>query len=263
MFSCVECFTKYWEGLLSSLKRTPRCRVLNHHVVYVHNSGAGGAAMDEGLNRLFYRETVQGSGVSDGKVIRQSGGIGVYAHVRVAVRSLNRGQGTVFAWNAGLNFPARFVPAVARGVEDAMDSGELAGLQITDVHTSIEGGSYHDIDSTANSFREAAEMATREALRQAQPLILEAWAMVTISVPEDLVVAVQNAVHLHRGKINPSQLEITPPSVLASVPASHAHDLIAELLEISDGRASISIVIDGFRPRVDPPDTVEQWVASR
>src|SRR6266853_1379356 len=181
MFSWVECFTKYWEGLLSSLKRTPRCRVLNHHVVYVHNSGAGGAAMDEGLNRLFYRETVQGSGVSDGKVIRQSGG----------------------------------------------------------------------------------KMATREALRQAQPLILEAWAMVTISVPEDLVVAVKNAVHLHRGKINPSQLEITPPSVLASVPASHAHDLIAELLEISDGRASISIVIDWFRPRVDPPDTVEQWVASR
>jgi elongation factor G len=240
-----------------------RCRVLYHHVVSdVENAAAGGAAMHEGLNRLFYRETIQGSGVSDGKVVRQSGGIAVYAHVRVAVRSLNRGQGTVFAWNAGLSVPARFVPAVAQGVEDAMNAGELAGLQITDVHTSIEDGSYHDIDSTANSFREAAAKATREALRQAQPIILEAWALVTISVAEDLVVAVENAVLLHGGEINASPPEVTP-SVLASVPASHANDLIAELLEISEGRASISTVIDGFRPRANPPDTIEQWVESR
>jgi len=143
-----------------------------------------------------------------------------------------------------------------------MNAGELAGLQITDVHTSIEDGSYHDIDSTANSFREAAEMATREALRKAQPLILEAWALVTMSIPQDLVVAVQNAVHLHGGRINVSPLDVTTPSVLASVPALDEHDLIAELLEISDGRANISTVIDGFRPRADPPDTVEQWVAS-
>jgi elongation factor G len=219
--------------------------------------------MDEGLNRHFYRETVRGSGVSDGKVIRQAGGVPAYAHVRVAVHSLNRGQGRVFTWKARLSFPTRFVSAVARGVDDALNAGELAGLQVTDVHTSIEDGSYHDIDSTANSFREAAEMATRDALRQAEPLILEAWALVTISVPEDLIVAVQNAVRLRGGKINASPVEVTPPSVLASVPASHAHDLIAELLEISDGRASISTVIDGFRPRADPPDTVEQWVASR
>ena len=219
--------------------------------------------MKESLNRLFYRETVRGSGVGDEKVIRQSGGIGVYAHVRVAVHSLNRGQGTVLAWNAGSSFPARFVPAVAQGVEDAMNAGELAGLQITDVHISIEDGSYHDIDSTANSFREAAEMATREALRQAQPLILEALALITVSVPGELVVIVQNAVHFRGGKIHALPLEATSPSVLASLPASDAYDLIAELLEITEGRASISIVIDGFQPREDPPDTVEQWVALR
>jgi elongation factor G len=219
--------------------------------------------MNENLNRLFYRETVRGSGVGDEKVIRQSGGIGVYAHVRVAVHSLDRGQGTVLAWGAGSSFPARFVPAVAQGVEDAMNAGELAGLQITDVHISIEDGSYHDIDSTDSSFREAAEMATREAMRQAQPLILEALALVTVSVPEELVVNVENAVRLHGGEIKPPLLEGTSPSVLASLPASHAYDLIAELLEITDGRARMSFVIDGFQPRRDPPDTVERWVALR
>jgi elongation factor G len=216
--------------------------------------------MNEGLNRLFYRETVRESGVGEGKIVRQRSGIGEYAHVCVTVHSLSRGEGTVFAWNAGLSIPAKFVPAVAQGVEDAMNTGELAGLQITDVHASVEDGSYHSIDSTASSFREAAEMATREALRQAQPLILEAFALVTVSVPEELVVNVENAVRLHWGKINAPPLEATPPSVLASVPASHAYDLIAEILNITDGRAGISAVIDEFRPKADPPDTVEQWV---
>src|SRR5579864_1881668 len=136
--------------------------------------------MDEGLNRLLYRETIRESGVGVGKIVRQRGGIGEYAHVSIAVHSLSRGRGTVFAWNAGLSVPAKFVPAVAQGVADAMSAGELAGLQITDVHASIEDGSYHDIDSTAELFREAAEIATREALRQAQPIILEAFALVTV-----------------------------------------------------------------------------------
>ncbi len=187
----------------------------------------------------------------------------MYAHVRVAVRSLSRGQGTVFAWNAGLSVPARFVPAVAQGVEDAMSDGELAGLQIADVHTSIEDGSYHDVDSTANSFREAAEIATREAIRQAQPLILEAFSSVTISIPEEFIASVENAVRLHGGKVKAPPFQAIPPSVLATLPASHTYELIAELLKITDGRASISTVIDGFQSKEDPPDTIAQWVSLR
>ena len=136
--------------------------------------------MNEGLSRLYYRETIRESGVGEGKIVRQRSG--EYAHVRVTVRSLNRGEGTVFTWNAGLTLPVKFIPAVAQGVEDAMNAGEMAGLQITDVHVLVEDGSYHEIDSTPSSFREAAEMATREALRQAHPLILEAFALVTVSV---------------------------------------------------------------------------------
>jgi elongation factor G len=79
--------------------------------------------MNNGLNRFFYRETVQDSGIGEGKVIRQRGGFGVYAHVRVAVRGLSRGQGTIFAWNAGLNIPAKFAPAVSQGIQDAMNAG--------------------------------------------------------------------------------------------------------------------------------------------
>jgi hypothetical protein len=78
------------------------------------------------LNRLFHQETVQDSGVADGKVVRQRGGIGSYAHMQVEVRPLSRGQGRILAWNAGLNIPAEFVPAVLQGIQDTLHAGVLA-----------------------------------------------------------------------------------------------------------------------------------------
>lgn len=105
--------------------------------------------MDSGLNRSFFRETVQRSGTGEGKVVRQRGGIAMYAHVRVSVHPLDRGQGVVFAWNAGLNIPAKFAPAVSQGVHDVMRAGVLARFELTDIHASVESGSYHEVDSTA------------------------------------------------------------------------------------------------------------------
>jgi len=152
------------------------------------------------LEHAFYRETVQDSGVGDVRVIRQQLGTGVYAGVRIAVRGLSRGQGSVFAWNAGLNFPARFASAVLLGVQRVMDAGVLAGLEVTDIHVSVEGGSYHEEDSTVDAFSEAAEKATIEAIRQARPLILEALSLVTIAVSRSLLDAVEATVTSHGGE---------------------------------------------------------------
>jgi elongation factor G len=218
--------------------------------------------MNNGLNRLFYRETVQGSGVADGKVVRQlSSGVGVYAHVRVAVRALDREQGTIFDWNAGLNIPARFAAAVVQGIQNAMNAGVLAGLEMTDVRASVEDGSYHDVDSTASAFGEAAEKATAEALRQAHPIILEAFASVNITVPQEFVGAIEANVVSHGGRTVSARSET--PTVMANLPTSQVNGLIEEILGISDGHASISITNSGFRPRPEPPDTVEQWVSTR
>jgi elongation factor G len=147
--------------------------------------------MNNELNRFFHRETVRDSGVAEGKVIRQRGGIGVYAHVRVAVDALVRGHGNVLSWHAGLNIPAKFASAVAHGVQDAMNAGVLAGLELTDVHVSIEDGSWHEEDSTSDAFREAAEHAVAQALRQAHPLILQSVSSVSIIVPTELAARVQ------------------------------------------------------------------------
>ncbi len=219
--------------------------------------------MNNRLNRFFYRETVQDSGIGEGKAIRQRGGSGVYAHVRVAVRGLSRGEGTVFVWNAALNIPAKFAPAVSQGIQDAMNTGVSAGLELTDVSVSIEDGSYHEEDSTADAFREAAEKATIEVIRQARPVILEALSLVTITVPVNFVEAVQATVTSHGGQAKTTQSVAPSQTLAASIPASDVGNLIAELLRISDGRANVSSSSAGFRPRPGPPDTVEQWVARK
>jgi elongation factor G len=219
--------------------------------------------MNDGLSRSFYRETVQNSGVGDGKIIRQHGGIDLYAHVRVAVHALRRGQGTEFAWQAGLNIPARFASAVVQGLQDALNSGVLAGLELTDVHASVENGSYHEEDSTADAFRDAAEKATAEALRNAHPMILEAVASVSITVPKEFMGVVMAAVSSHYGQVGTVRSETPLQSVTADLPASDVNNLISELLRTTEGQARISSATAGFRPRPEPPDTIEEWVARR
>jgi elongation factor G len=218
------------------------------------------AASNDGLNRLFYRETVQGSGVGDEKVVRQQGSIGVYAHVRVAVHALSCGEGRIFSWSAGSSIPAKFAPAVARGVQDAMDNGVLAGLEPTDIYASIENGSYHEGDSTTHAFREAAEKAAAAAIRQADPLILEAWSSVRVAVPVEFAAAVERTVVSRGGQLEVIRSDSSPQAITAKIPTSDVNDLIAELLGTTDGHANISVASAGFRPKPEPPDTEGKWV---
>jgi elongation factor G len=218
--------------------------------------------MNSELSRLYYRETIQGSGVGEGKVIRRRGGIGVYANVRVAVCALKPGEGTAFIWKAGSAMPAEFAPAIFEGIQGALHSGVLAGLEVTDICTAIEDGSYHEVDSTADAFREAAEIAVTEAIRKASPIELEAVSTVTVSVPDVLSESVELTLASRggRAKVLPSEHEIK--SFSAIVLSEKLSELIAELLRVSSGSAQISSCSAGFRPRPDPPDTIEQWVAS-
>ncbi|MGA8223264.1 MAG: hypothetical protein WB780_16555 [Candidatus Acidiferrales bacterium] len=217
--------------------------------------------MNNEFNRYYYRETVQDSGVGDEKVIRQRSGSGVYAHVRVQIHAIKRGEGMVFAWNAGMSIPARFIPAVSEGILDAMNAGELAGLEVTDVHASVENGSYHEEDSTAEAFREAAEKAAREAIHQAQPTILEALSLVTITLPENFIGAAVAMVSANRGQIKTMTSDTASRTLVAKLPSHKVSDLIVELLRISDGAAKITSRPAGFDTTPEPPETAEQWVA--
>jgi elongation factor G len=219
--------------------------------------------MTSQINRFFHRETVHDSGIADGKVIRQRGSSGVYAHIQIEVRALKRGQGTMVAWNAGLNIPAEFVLAVLQGIQDTMNTGVLAELELTDISVSVHDGSYHEIDSTADAFREAASTAFIEAIQQAHPIILEAISLVTVVVPMSPVQAVDLALTSYGGQSKAIPSDSPSRTITASLPASNMGNLITELLRISEGRANFSSRSDGFRPRPEPPDSEMYSIAQK
>jgi len=216
--------------------------------------------MNGSLNRTFHRETVMGSGVADERVVRQHEGTGVYAGIQVEVRPLARGKGTVFAWNAGANIPARFAVAVARGVRDAISAGGLAGLEVTDVFVSVEDGSYHDEDSSETAFREVAQKATAAAFRQAHPTILEAISVCRASCPKEHASAIEESFASEAVQIAFTQAELQISSFVATVPTSRVEQIVQQILRVTNGQAKLSIESGGFRPKSEPPDTVNVWV---
>jgi elongation factor G len=217
--------------------------------------------MTGSLDPAFHRETVLGSGAGDERVVRRHGGTGVYAGIRVEVRSLTRGKGTVFAWNAGANIPARFATAVAQGVRDAMSKGVMAGLELTDVLVSIEDGSYHEEDSSEAAFREVTERATMAALRQAHPTLLESISVCRITFPKECASAIEESISSEEVRIESEQFESQTSGVMVTVPTSRVDSLLQQILTVTHGQAKFLIESGGFRPRPEPPDIANVWTS--
>ena len=214
--------------------------------------------MSGSLNRIFHRETVLGSGIGEEKIARQRDGSDVYAGIRVEVRSLNRGKGTSFAWNAGANVPSRFANAVAQGVQDVMSAGVLAGCELTDVLVSVEDGSYHEQDSTEAVFREATQKATIAAIRQALPTVMEAISICRILFPIEYAVAVEEILS-KKGQVQSAQSEKENSSLTVIVPTSGVGELLDKVLAATSGHARFSAENGGFRPKPEPPETADVW----
>jgi elongation factor G len=215
--------------------------------------------MTGSLNRTFHRETVLGSGTGDERIVRQSKGSASYAGIRIEVRSLNRGEGVSFAWNAGANIHSRFANAITRGIQDVISTGVLAGCELTDILVSVEDGSYHDQDSTEVVFREVSQKAATAAIRQAQPTVLEAVSRCRIVLPVEYAIAIEE-IFSEKGQIESVQSEKQSSSVTAVVPTSGLDGLLERVLTATRGLARLSVESAGFRPKPEPPGTVDVWV---
>jgi elongation factor G len=185
----------------------------------------------------------------------------VYARIRVEVRPLARGKGTVFAWNAGANIPARFATAVAQGVRDAISTGVLAGLEMTDVLVSVEDGSYHEEDSTEAAFREVTQRATTAALRQAHPTLLEAISVCRTTLPKEYASAIEESISSEDVRLESAQFESQNSEVLVTIPTSRVDSLVQQILSVTHGQAKFLIESGGFRPRPEPPDIANVWTS--
>jgi elongation factor G len=198
---------------------------------------------------VAYRETITDKKTGEGKFIRQSGGRGQYGHVVLSVEPLR--NGTNFAFEnelVGGSIPRQFIPAIERGVKEAMHTGVLAGHMMIGIKIVLLDGSSHEMDSTELAFKIAASKAFREAAEKAGPIILEPVMNVEITVPEDYAGNIMNDLNGRRAKISDISPRDHSQVISATIPLAEMFGYATKLRNLSQGRAVFNMEFSSFRP---------------
>ncbi len=203
-----------------------------------------------GRPQVAYKETVKGTAEAEGKYIRQSGGRGQYGHVRLKVEPLPRGGGFEFedAIKGG-TIPQEFIPAVEKGVKEAIDKGVIAGYPVVDVKVTLYDGSFHDVDSSEMAFKIAGSLAFQEGAKRALAVLLEPIMKVEVIVPEKFLGEVTGDLSSKRARIEQmtarggtSAVGDSALKVIdAKVPLSEMFGYSTQLRSLSEGRASYTM----------------------
>lgn len=199
-----------------------------------------GVEADVGRPMVAYRETITRTveGV-EGKYIRQSGGRGQYGHVVIKVEPLPRGQGREFVNQIkGGVIPSEFIPAVEKGVIEAWDAGVLAGYPLTDMRVTLYDGSFHEVDSSEVAFKIAGTSATKEAAKQANPVLLEPIMQVEVTTPEEFMGEVIGNLSGKRGQVEQTKRRGNAVVIEARVPLAEMFGYATTLRGMTQGRAS-------------------------
>ncbi|MDN6607229.1 MAG: elongation factor G, partial [Tetragenococcus halophilus] len=200
-----------------------------------------------GAPQVSYRETFRSSTKAEGKFIRQSGGRGQYGHVWVEFTPNEEGAGFEFKNSiVGGVVPRDYIPAVQKGLEDAMENGVLAGYPLVDVKAELFDGSYHDVDSNETAFRIAASMSLREAAKKADPVILEPMMKVTISIPEEYLGDIMGHVTARRGRVEGMDAHGNAQTVSAFVPLAEMFGYATTLRSATQGRGTFMMTFDHY-----------------
>jgi elongation factor G len=199
-----------------------------------------GVGANVGRPQVSYRETIVGSarGV-EGKFIRQTGGRGQYGHVVIDVEPQPSGEGFEFASKVtGNAIPKEFISAVEQGVKGAMEFGSLAGYPVVDVKVTLKGGSYHEVDSSDLAFKAAGSTAFQEALRRAEPILLEPVMKVQITVAEEYLGDIIADVNSRRGKVEGMETRGKQQVINTLIPLAETFGYATDIRSLSQGRAT-------------------------
>ncbi|MEI6596957.1 MAG: elongation factor G [bacterium] len=195
-----------------------------------------------GKPQVAYRETIKKSAEAEGKYIKQSGGRGQYGHCWLRVEPNEAGKGFEFEDETkGGSIPREFIPAIEKGVKEALDKGVLAGYSIVDIKVAVLDGSYHDVDSSEAAFKIAGSMAFQEACRHATPIILEPIMKVEAVTPEDFMGEVIGDLNAKRAQIEEMGDRATVKFIKAKVPLAAMFGYATQLRSMTQGRASYSM----------------------
>jgi elongation factor G len=195
-----------------------------------------------GIPQVAYRETITTVAESEGKFIRQTGGRGQYGRVFLRLEPRESGGGFEFCNQiTGGAIPKEYIPAVEKGVIEAMERGVLAGYPVVDVKVILLDGSYHQVDSSEHAFRIAGSIGFKEAVRKARPTLLEPVMSIQIIVPEAFLGTVVGDINARRGRI--SKIESKPGShlILAEVPLAETFGYATDLRSSTQGRATFTM----------------------
>ena len=200
-----------------------------------------------GKPQVAYRETLRGTVESEGKFVRQSGGRGQYGHIWLKLEPNAPGKGYEFV-NAivGGAVPREFIPAVDKGVKEAVDTGVVAGYPVVDVKVTAFDGSYHDVDSNEMAFKIAGSMGFKEGFRNAKPVILEPIMKVEVVTPEDYSGDVIGDLNRRRGQITGMDDSPAGKSILAEVPLSEMFGYATSVRSMSQGRATFTMEFEKY-----------------
>jgi elongation factor G len=209
-----------------------------------------------GAPQVAYRETITRAVDVEGKFVRQSGGRGQYGHVKVKAEPLPRGTGFEFE-NAvvGGTVPREYIPAVQKGVEEAMQNGPLLGFPIVDMKVVLYDGSYHEVDSSEMAFKIAASMAVREAMSKGGAAVLEPVMRVEAVTPEQYMGDVIGSLNSRRGQIQGMQPRGNAQVVNANVPLAEMFGYATDLRSLTQGRATFTMFLDHY---AEVPKSVQE-----
>ena len=214
-----------------------------------------------GPPQVAYKETIRKTVRAEGRYIKQTGGSGDYGVVVLEVGPNEAGKGFEFIdATKGAPIPREYVPAVRNGCEEALQSGELAGYPVVDVRVRLLDGQAHDVDSSERSFKIAGSIAVREALRQAQPTLLEPMMKVEVVTPDDFVGPVQGDLNSRRGALTGIDARAGAHLVRADVPLAAMFGYVNSLRSMTQGRATYTMQFSHY---AEVPDAVAAKIVNR
>ena len=210
-----------------------------------------------GKPQVAYRETINGLADIEEKYAKQSGGRGQYGHVKMKVEA-NHGKGYEFVNEiTGGAIPREYIPAVDKGIQEALEAGVVAGYPVQDIKVTLYDGSYHEVDSSEMAFKIAGSMAVKKGLRAANPVLLEPIFKVEVTTPEEYMGDVIGDLNSRRGQVSGMTDRNNAKIINAEVPLSQMFGYATDLRSKTQGRASYSMEFEKY---VEVPKNIAQQV---
>jgi elongation factor G len=213
-----------------------------------------------GKPQVAYRETIRKKAEAQGRYVRQTGGRGQYGDVYLEVEPNEPGKGFEFENKIiGGSIPREYIPAVEKGIREALDTGVLAGYPIVDIKVRLTDGSYHEVDSSEMAFKIAASMGFKEACRRAKPVLLEPVMDVEVVTPEEYMGAIVGDLNSRRGRIVSMEARGSSQVIRATVPLGQMFGYATEMRSMTQGRATYTMQFSRYEEV--PPAIAEEIMA--